>query len=390
MAGKAAAILLAAGSGVRLGAGIPKALVLLAGVPLVRHAAEALAAVPAVEQIILVVPDGEDGARVSAAAFGAHPSILTVVGGARRRDSVLCGLKAAVDAEWVLVHDAARALAGPDLIERVFRGARIHGAAIPTIPVPDTLIREAGGFVGEELPRAGVHLVQTPQGFRREWLLEAHQATAADWDAPDDGTMVRRLGKNVALVPGDPQNFKITWTGDLHRAESFLAERRGAMEESRIGIGWDVHPFGPGRPTVLAGVVLAEEFGPLGHSDGDPLAHAICDALLGAAGLGDIGLHFPDTDPRWKGAPGPDLLARTAGILRASGWEPAQVDAVLITDKPKIGPAREGIRAGLAQALGLPEGAVNVKGKRTEGLGSLAGGAGIACHAVAVVRRSKA
>lgn len=157
------------------------------------------------------------------------------------------------------------------------------------------------------------------------------------------------------------------------------------MMKSRVGIGWDVHPLVDGRPFVLAGVVLDPTRGPAGHSDGDPLAHAVVDALLGAAALGDIGMHFPDDDPRWKGAPGVDLLERTVAILAAMGWAPLQVDAVVICDRPKLAPFREEVRNGLAGALGVPLSAVNVKGKRSEGLGGLAGAAGVECHAVAMI-----
>lgn len=159
------------------------------------------------------------------------------------------------------------------------------------------------------------------------------------------------------------------------------------MEHPRVGIGWDVHPLVDGRPFVLVGVVLDAARGPSGHSDGDPLAHAIIDALLGAAGMGDIGLLFPDDDPRWKGAGGVDLLLRTTRALADAGWRPLQVDAVVVCDRPKLAPFRDSVRAALARALGLPESAVNVKGKRTEGLGGLANAAGVACHAVAMVER---
>jgi 2-C-methyl-D-erythritol 2,4-cyclodiphosphate synthase len=200
--------------------------------------------------------------------------------------------------------------------------------------------------------------------------------------------MVRAIGRTVMLVRGDPDNIKITWPADLSRAEALLAARQrveGEMTAHRVGLGWDVHPLVAGRTTVLAGVVLTGEFGPQGHSDGDPLAHAVCDALLGASALGDIGALFPDTDPQWKDAPGTLLLSRTAAALGRAGWRPVQVDAVVIADEPRIAPQRDAIRAGLARALGLPVEAVSVKGKRTEGLGGLAGGKGIACHALAVV-----
>lgn len=383
-----AVVLLAAGSGSRLGAGVPKALVPLAGRPLAAWSAAALA--PLADVLVLVVPGGPEGEAIAAAVREVVPDACVVPGGARRRDSVLIGVLAAAGARHVLVHDAARALVTTGLARRVLDGARAHGAALPAVAVPDTLVRADGGgpFAGDEVPRAGVHAVQTPQGFDRELLLRAHRAADPEWDAPDDGTMVRRLGERVALVEGEADNIKVTWPRDLERAGTLLAGRRergDAMNLARTGIGWDVHPLVTGRPTVLAGVTLDPELGPRGHSDGDPLAHALCDALLGAAALGDIGSHFPDTDERWKGAAGCELLARTVGVLAEHGWRPAHVDAVVVTDRPKIAPHREAVREQLARVLGLPVAAVSVKGKRTEGLGSLAGGAGIACHAVATI-----
>lgn len=402
--GTVAVVLLAAGSGTRLGRGVPKALVELDGEPLVRRAARALAAVPGVVRLVLVVPPGPEGDDV-VRALGPLGTLETVsvAGGARRRDSVRAGLAAAGAVSHVLVHDAARALVTTGLAALVLDAAQRAGAAIPAVRVPDTLVRDAGGFLGDEVPRAGVHAVQTPQGFRLDLLVAAHDAADPAWDAPDDGTLARAHGVDVALVPGDPDNVKITWESDLPRALAILGRRPAATtpadaepcpapdpaprpaEEAtmRIGIGWDVHPFVPHRRTVLAGVVAEEAFGPAGHSDGDPLCHALCDALLGAAALGDIGTLFPDTDPRWKGAPGLELLQRTVEHLRENGFAPAQVDAVVICDAPKIGPHRDEIRANLAAVLELAPGDVSVKGKRTEGLGGLAGGKGIACHAVA-------
>ncbi len=381
-----AVVLLAAGSGTRLGAGMPKALVPLAGRPLAAWSAAALA--PVADVLVLVVPGGPEGEAIAAAVREVVPEACVVPGGARRRDSVLIGVLAAAGARHVLVHDAARALVTTDLARRVLDAARTYRAALPAVAVPDTLVRADGAFTGDEVPRAGVHAVQTPQGFERELLMRAHRGADPAWDAPDDGTMVRRLGEQVALVEGEADNIKVTWPRDLERAGTLLAGRRergDAMSLARTGIGWDVHPLVAGRPTVLAGVTLDAELGPRGHSDGDPLAHALCDALLGAAALGDIGSHFPDTDERWRGAAGCELLARTVGVLAEHGWRPAHVDAVIVTDRPKIAPHREAVREQLARVLGLPIAAVSVKGKRTEGLGALADGAGIACHAVATI-----
>ncbi|MCU0232045.1 MAG: 2-C-methyl-D-erythritol 4-phosphate cytidylyltransferase [Acidobacteria bacterium] len=384
----AAAVLLAAGSGRRLAAGRPKALVPVGGRPLVAWSCALFAALPEFDEIVLVVPAGAEKDEVARAA-GLGPRAVVVEGGARRRDSVAAGLAAIRGAEHVLVHDAARPLLSPALVRRVLEAARTDGAAVPGIGVADALVRGAAGRVAEEVPREALFGVQTPQGFRTELLREAHRRAPRDWDAPDDGAMVRALGEPVALVAGETDNLKVTWDGDVARAEAVLASRKGwETMTPRIGIGWDVHPLVAGRSFLLAGVEISAEFGPQGHSDGDPLAHAVADALLGAAALGDIGQLFPDTDPRWAGLAGCELLRRTAAHLAAHGFRPTQVDAVLVVDAPKIAPHREAIRGALAAALGLPDEAVSVKGKRTEGLGGLAGGKGVLCHAVATVTRS--
>ncbi|MDQ7088495.1 MAG: 2-C-methyl-D-erythritol 2,4-cyclodiphosphate synthase [Acidobacteriota bacterium] len=319
--------------------------------------------------------------------------MVSTVGGARRRDSVLRGLEQTAGARWVMVHDLARPFVSRELALRVLGAARRSGAAVPVLPVGDTLVTAERGRVGQVLARDAVRAVQTPQAFDRDWLLEAHGQAPADWDASDDGSMVRRLGREVALVEGEAENFKITWPGDLARARArFDASREGEggieemeMQLPRVGFGWDVHPLKKGRPFRLVGVELTPDFGPEGHSDGDPLSHAVADALLGAAGAGDIGMLFPDNDPRCRNMPGPDLLRETVEHLRRRGWRPTGVDAVVIVDKPKLAPHREAIRARLAEILGLHPGAVSVKGKRTEGLGGLAAGAGVGCQAVATL-----
>jgi len=391
----AAAVLLAAGSGRRLSAGRPKALVPVGGRPLVHWSAALFASLPLFEEIVLVVPNGPEGSEVARAA-GLGLRAAVVPGGARRRDSVRAGLAAVRRAEFVLVHDTARPLATAALVGRVLEAARGTGAAVPGIAVADALVRGVSGLVADEVSRDELFGVQTPQGFACEILRAAHEQAPHDWDAADDGALVRALGRPVALVAGEAENIKVTFPDDVARAEAILAaraaapERRGEREAMtpRVGIGWDVHPLVAGRPFRLAGIEISAEFGPEGHSDGDPLAHAVADALLGAAALGDIGQLFPDTDPRCAGLPGSDLLRRTVLHLAEHGYRPAQVDAVLVVDAPKIAPHREAIGRALAEALGLPEDGVSVKGKRTEGLGGLAGGRGVACHAVATVTRS--
>lgn len=379
MSGPAAAVLLAGGQGERLGAGVPKAMVPLAGRPLLTWSLSRFALHPEIERLVLVIPAAFDTQAQQALSTTLAKPITFVEGGARRRDSVSRALELVDQHRFVLIHDTARALVDDALITRVLVAARRHGAAIPVVPIGDSLLR--GGT--QEVARGGIQLVQTPQGFEVETLRRAHRAAEADWDAADDAAMVRRLGIEVATVEGNHDNFKITWPDDLQRAERLL---RGSSDE-RVGLGWDVHPLAAGRPFLLAGVLVSDQFGPVGHSDGDPLCHAIADALLGAAALGDIGMLFPDTDSRYAGIAGCELLARTVETLVAHGFEPRQVDAVIITDTPKLAPHRDAIRARLAEVLGLDRDAIWLKGKRTEGLGALAGGQGVQCQAIARIAR---
>jgi 2-C-methyl-D-erythritol 4-phosphate cytidylyltransferase/2-C-methyl-D-erythritol 2,4-cyclodiphosphate synthase len=329
---------------------------------------------------------------VAADALGDTP-FQVVPGGARRRDSVAAGLARAADVPLVAVHDAARPFASAGLYDRVLAAAHASGAAVPAIPVIDTVVRESGGELAELVPRDPLRAVQTPQAFGTELLRRAHGEAPAELDATDDAGLVHRLGRPVAVVPGEPGNLKITWPDDLALAEARVgadpaaADGSGSRDDGaqRIGLGWDVHPLVDGRPFRLAGVTVSESFGPKGHSDGDPLAHALADAMLGAAGLGDIGTVFPDTDPRWEGVSGSEILTRTRALLADAGWRPVQLDAVLVTDRPRIAPHREAIRSRLGELLDLPVERVSVKGKRSEGLGGLADGRGVSCQALVTI-----
>lgn len=423
-AAQAAAIIVAAGRGERLGAAGPKALVELAGRSLLERSLRGLAASGRFSSFVVVVPPeavkDPRWAEQAQTALGGDVPVELVSGGVRRRDSVEAGLARVTGTELVAVHDAARPLVTPEVVHRVLDAAAAHGAAVPGVPMSDTIFRERDGMLGEIVPRDELRAIQTPQAFRADLLAEAHRMAPGELDATDDAGLVHRLARPVAIVAGDPANEKITWQDDLVAAaarlrtdgggsvgaagdlEGQVNEHRGSgvghqavggghglagESEARVGLGWDVHPFEAGRPFVLAGVTVSEEFGPRGHSDGDPLAHAVADAMLGAVALGDIGTAFPDDDPRWKGVSGCEVLERTLAILRKSGWRPAQLDAVLVTDRPKIAPHREAIRESLAAVLGLPAGRVSVKGKRTEGLGGLAGGQGVSCQAIVAVER---
>jgi 2-C-methyl-D-erythritol 4-phosphate cytidylyltransferase/2-C-methyl-D-erythritol 2,4-cyclodiphosphate synthase len=392
-------LLAAAGAGTRLEAGPPKGLRPLAGVPLFVHALRAFDACSDVDSHVLVLPRGAP-AGIVPGSVGFRARVLVVEGGARRQDSVLAGLDAALKAmgagsadapRLVAVHDAARPFPDAALIARTIEGARAAGAAVPVLPVSDT-VREvdAAGASLRVLDRRALCLAQTPQTARLDWLLEAYRgAQGRGATVTDEGSALEDAGRKIALVPGSPGNFKITTPGDLAMAEALLgAGAAPGASALRIGYGEDRHPRAKERPFVLAGVRLADEDGPTGHSDGDPLSHAVVDAILGAAGAGTIGEMFPDTDPRWAGARGTDLLAGAAQRVRALGWQVVNVDAVVVADAPRLAPRSGEIRRALASALEIGEERVMVKGKRAEGLGFEGTGAGVSCRAIALLTRT--
>jgi 2-C-methyl-D-erythritol 4-phosphate cytidylyltransferase/2-C-methyl-D-erythritol 2,4-cyclodiphosphate synthase len=379
---RVAAILAAGGAGLR--AGVAKQWLALGGETVLRRSARLLAACPAVDELVAVVPPGEE-ARGLAEVSGLGRPARAVAGGEARADSVRNGLAAAEGAAVVLVHDAARPFASPDLVLRVAEVAARDGAALAAVPVTDTVKRAAaaGGDprVAETLDRRALWLAQTPQGFRRDLLLRAYEAAgAAASTATDECSLVERLGAPVTLVPGEPGNFKITGPEDLARA-------RGAVEAPvAMGVGYDTHRFAAGRRLVLGGVEF-EGDGLLGHSDADVCAHAIGDAILGAAGLGDLGRHFPDTDPRWKGVSSLVLLREIAARAAEAGWRVGNADVTLAARRPKIAPRAAEMRERLAAALGVAAGQVNVKATTGEGMGFVGRGEGIAAHAVALLVR---
>jgi 2-C-methyl-D-erythritol 4-phosphate cytidylyltransferase/2-C-methyl-D-erythritol 2,4-cyclodiphosphate synthase len=378
----AIAILPAAGRGTR--AGVAKQFLELAGRPLLVHAAAAAAACPDIGGLVIAAPAGEeDRVRRLLEAHGLGAKLVAVVpGGAERADSVRAALAAAAGAPLVAVHDAARPFATPGLFARTLAAARVHGAAIAAVPATDTVKRAGGERVRETLDRREIWLAQTPQCFRTELLLAAYdRAGPAAGRATDEANLVEALGHPVALVPGEKENFKVTDPADLDRARSIL-ERPAA-----VGFGFDVHAFAEGRRCVLGGVEFPGEPGLLGHSDADAPVHALMDAILGAAGLGDIGQHFPDTDERFRGAYSLRLLEETVRRAAAAGYAVINADLTIAAARPRIGPRREEMRARLAAALGLPLDRVNVKATTTEGLGFVGRAEGVAAQAVALLGR---
>jgi len=376
-------ILAAGGSGQRAGAA--KQWVDLGGESMLRRAARGLAECPEVDAVVAVVPCGDE-ARGEAALAGMGKPVRAVAGGPVRSDSVRNGLAAAQDAAVVLVHDAARPFATAELASRVARAAARDGAALAAIPVIDTVKRmveaSAPPRVAATLDRASLWLAQTPQGFRRALLLRAYQCAGPDAaGATDECLLVEQMGEPVTLVPGEPGNFKITGPEDLARARA-LVEAPVA-----VGVGYDTHRFAPGRKLILGGAEFDGD-GLLGNSDADACAHAIGDAMLGAAGLGDLGRHFPDTDSAWTGVSSLVLLQEIARKVAERGFRVGNADVTLAARRPRIAPRAEEMRANLARALGIAPAQVNVKATTGEGMGFVGRGEGVAAHAVVVLFRS--
>jgi len=375
-----AAIIVAAGRGERLGASQPKQFVDLGGRTMLQRSVAAFDAHPEVNAIVVVLPEAmvTDGPSHVGAT---NRPCRCVAGGARRQDSVRLGLAALDPAmDIVLVHDAARPFVTPDVIDRVIAETRARGAAVPALQARETVkrVRPGATVVAETVPRGEVWLAQTPQGFRRS-VLDAAMARGATVDATDEAMLAEQAGLPVGVVPGDPGNLKITSADDLARARAALAGT------ARVGTGYDLHRLVDGRPLTLAGVLVATERGPFGHSDGDVIAHALIDALLGAAALGDIGGHFPDSDPQWKDAAGLDLLSRAVRVVSAAGWSVANADVTVILERPKLAQHLPAIRTTLAGVLGVRIDQVSVKAKTNEGLDATGRGEAIAAHAVALL-----
>ncbi len=380
-------IVAAAGRGRRFGAPDNKVFAPLAGRTVLHGSLSALQDCPEIDALV-VVAGAEDLDRVRAIAGGYSKLHAVCEGGAERYDSVWNALQAVPPGtEIVAIHDGARPLTSPDLVSACVAAARETGAALPATPVSDTLKRSENGVdTRETVDRSRLYGVQTPQTFRYSLLVEAYAAARRQgFSGTDDASYVEWLGHPVRLVPGSRNNLKITVAEDLRMAEALLG---GPVV--RTGFGYDVHRLVPGRPLVLGGVPLEhpEGLGLDGHSDADVLLHAIADALLGAAALGDIGQHFPNTDPRYRGISSLLLLEEVVRVLREAGWTPVNVDAMLLAERPKIRPHVESMRARIAEALGLDPGAVGVKATTNERLGFEGREEGMAAHAVATIRRA--
>ena len=372
----------------------------LAGRPLARYALETLRGCREIEEIILVVaPEDVERARCSllqsdgVARGGGAQTERVVAGGHDRMASVRAGLaEVRPTCELVLIHDGARPFLSAELLRRCLKAAAVHGAVAAGVPATDTP-KQVGpeDVITATLNRSRVWMVQTPQVFPRELLMEAHERAARESvSSTDDAFLVERLGHPVHVVMGDPKNIKITWPEDLLWAEHFVEQKEHKRERRvtiRSGIGYDAHRCKEDRPLVLGGVRFEGEPGLLGHSDADVVCHAICDSLLGALGAGDIGQHFPDSDVRYAGISSLSLLTRVAAMVSGDGWEIENVDAVVIAEAPRIGPRIPQMRRALAGAMGIEAERVNVKAKTTEGLGFVGRREGVASEAICMLRR---
>ena len=313
-----------------------------------------------------------------------------MAGGAQRQDSVRNGLERAAH-ELVTIHDAARPMVTVEMIERSIVKANEMGACIAAVPVIDTIKSAQNELVSSTVDRSSLYSVQTPQTFRTELIRSAYERAYADnFYATDDAALVEQLGGRVAIVQGSYDNIKVTTPSDLHFAQRKLSQQNFDSDphgEVRTGIGFDVHAFANGREMWLGGVKIDYEKGLMGHSDADVVLHAICDALLGAAGLGDIGQHFPDNDAAYKDIPSLDLLSQVNNLLADRGWRVVNVDSVVICERPKIAPHVDKMRKLISHTLDTTPCRINIKGTTTENLGFTGRQEGIACQAIAVVSR---
>ena len=398
-----------AGTGNRAGADGPKQYATVAGQPLVAHTLAALAQVGRLAATLVVLAPDDARFEANVPGFAGARAWVARVGGASRAETVANGLVAlrergAQDDDWVLVHDAARCLLRPAWVARLIDACAADAVGgLLALPLADTLKSELAGELAAEsarrvfatIDRQGKWAAQTPQMFRLGLLASAlRQAVGA---VTDEASAVEALGHQPLLVPGELENFKVTWPGDFLLAERLLQSRNGpltnlptlptlpAWPSIRIGEGWDTHALVSGRPLVLGGVTIAHSHGLLGHSDADALLHAITDALFGAAALGDIGRHFSDTDAAYRGADSADLLAEAASRVRAAGWVIANIDATVIAQAPKLAPHIPAMVARIAGVLGLAAAQVNIKAKTAEKMGPVGEGLAIEARAVCLL-----
>lgn len=371
-------IVVAAGTGTRSGAAMPKQYTPLGGRAMVAHSVAAFAAHPGVDTVIVVI--GGDQEEAARAALG---DVTLVPGGVTRRESVLAGLQAVAasgGAQRVLIHDAARPFLPAAVIDSLLAALETHGGAVPVMPVADTLAFGAD-HLGDVVPRDRLVRVQTPQAFVFSDIMAAHRNWQADREATDDAQIARAAGIVVALVEGSLMLEKVTYPDDFAAAEAKIA----ASSHVRTAMGFDVHRLVAGEELWLGGILIPHDKGLSGHSDADVALHALTDALLGAAGAGDIGTHFPPSDAQWRGAPSSRFLEHARDLVLAACGRIDFIDLTIICEAPKVGPYRDAMRARIAGLLRLPESRISIKATTTERLGFTGRKEGIAAQAIATI-----
>ena len=380
---KVCAVVVAAGRGTRFGGDRPKQYLPLGGRMILRHAVAAFAAHPRLAAVQVAIRP-EDRGLFEDAVAGLDKVLPPVAGGATRQESVRLGLDAlaALRPQHVLIHDGARPFPSPTLIDRVIDALGRAPAAVPCLPLRDTIKSVEDGAVRATVDRTRLWRAQTPQGFHFAAILAAHRATTGR-ELTDDSAVAESAGLMPLMVAGDESNLKVTTADDLAAAERLLAARRGDV---RVGQGFDVHAFGPGDKIVVCGVEIPYDAGLVGHSDADVGLHALTDAVLGAISAGDIGQHFPPSDPKWRGASSDQFLRHAADLVAGRGGAVAHIDVTIVCERPRIGPYRAAMAERVAANLGIAAGRVSVKATTTDRLGFTGRGEGIAAHAVATVR----
>jgi len=377
------ALVVAAGSGLRVGGDLPKQFLPLAGKPLLRHCLETFAAHPRIAGVKVVINETYR-ALYDAAIDGLH-LMPPAIGGATRQASVRNGLESLRDGapDFVLIHDAARPFIDAPTIDRTIDTLQVNQGALVAVPVVDTLKRADGMFSGETVDRTGLWRAQTPQGFHFGPILAAHRRAANGPEMTDDAAVAEAAGIKVALVQGIVNNFKVTTRADFERAEHMMAEQHAL--EYRTGSGYDVHRLIPGDGVTLCGVMIPHDRKLEGHSDADVAMHALTDAILGAIAAEDIGAHFPPSDPQWRGAPSWKFLDHAVKLVGQRGGKVTHCDVTIICERPKVGPHRAAMIARLAEIIGIDRARVSVKATTTEKLGFTGRDEGIAAQATATV-----
>jgi len=380
------ALVVAAGSGLRLGGELPKQFLPLAGKPLLRHCLETFAAHPRIAGVKVVINDTYRALYDSATA--GLPLLAPALGGETRQASVHNGLESLLgdSPDLVLIHDAARPFIDAPTIDRTIDALQDHDGALVAVQVVDTLKRAEGKFSGATVDRSGLWRAQTPQGFRFQPILAAHRRAATGPEMTDDAAVAEAAGIKVVLVPGIVNNFKVTTRADFERAEHMMAEHRAVTPlEYRTGSGYDVHRLIAGDGVWLCGVKIPHDMKLEGHSDADVAMHALTDAILGAIAAQDIGAHFPPSDPQWRGAPSWKFLDHAMKLVAKKGGQVTHCDVTIICERPKVGPHRDAMIAKLAEIMGIDAHRISVKATTTEKLGFTGRGEGIAAQAMATI-----